>query len=118
MAEALLLKPDRKFVDELQHECEPGLTDEGLRAYLAYRHERPDGQITTYEEGQIRRFLHRMRDPAKVPDPVEQEEHVGRLENFGARRLHLTNFGLFAAIVLVGGYLGLVGLLLYLMFAG
>jgi hypothetical protein len=81
---------DRQYLDELHNIGEPGLTDKAIEAYLAYRHERPAEEITTFELGRIRRMLHKMRDPALVPDPVDQEHHHGWLEKFGAKRLHLT----------------------------
>ncbi len=105
---------DAQYLEELARVAEPGLTERGIRAYLDYRHERPEAQITTFETGQIRHMLHGLRDPGQVPDPVEQEEHRGRMERFGARRLHLTHFELYAAIVLAHVYLGVVAILLFL----
>jgi hypothetical protein len=105
---------DDRYRHELDGVVEPGLTEEGVAEYLEYRHERPEGQITTYEEGQIRRMLRGKFDASAVPDPVELEPHTGRIENFGAHRLHLTNFGTWLFILLAHVYLGLVGLLIWL----
>lgn len=106
---------DAVFLEELRVLASPGVTDEAtVRAYLEYRHERPHGQMTTYEEGQVRRMLARHRDPATAPDPVAAEEHTGRLERFGAERLGLTNIGTFGTVMFVLVYLVLLATLLIL----
>ena len=71
--------------------------------------------ITTYEEGQIRKLLHGFIDPARLPDPVTQEEHTGRLENFGAQKLHMTNSQTYVAIMVTLNLLFLLILLFVLM---
>ena len=92
---------DEQYLAELHTLGEPGLTDEGIEVYLAYRHERPELCMTTFELGQIHKLLHDYHDPALIPDPVEQEEHIGWLENFGAYKLHLTNAQTYVWIMLV-----------------
>ena len=82
---------DARFLEELRMWCDAPLSDEGTRVYLAYRRERPDAAVTTYEEGQIRKMLRRHAMPSTGPDPVTSEEHLDRLESFGADRLHLTH---------------------------
>jgi len=94
-------KLDEQFLKELETWPEPGLTEEGIQAYLQYRHDHPTEAITTYEEGQIRKMLHRYVDPTTIPDPVEQEEHTDPVERFGAERLHLTNSATYVAVMLV-----------------
>jgi hypothetical protein len=106
---------ESQYLKELSMMSLPGLTEEGVEAYLAYRHDRPEMAITTYEEGQIRKLLHRFVDPAKLPDPVRQEEHTGKLENFGARKLHLTNSQTYVAIMVTLNLLFLLLLLFVLM---
>ncbi len=106
---------DRQYLEELRDEGRAGLTEEGVQRYLDYRHERPFAQITTYEQGQIRRMLHRLRDPDAVPDPVDQETHEGRIEQFGASRLHLTKVGTYMAIVVGHIVFGLLLILAYLL---
>jgi hypothetical protein len=59
---------DAQFLRELSFWDIRGLTNEGVQAYLAYRHQRPDASITTYEEGQVRKMLRRYRDPTMTPD--------------------------------------------------
>ena len=54
-------------------------------------------------------------DESKIPDPVAAEEHRGALEEFGARRLHLTNSQIYIAIMVTLNFLALVALLVYLM---
>jgi len=98
---------DRQYLAELTAYDEPGLSEEAVQAYLRYRHERPDAAITTFEEGQISHMLHQLRDPSKVVDPVEQEEHLDFLERLGAR-CHLTNLQCYAVIVLALGILAVV----------
>ena len=93
----------------------PGLTEEGLDAYLTYRHERPVHSITTFEEGQIRRMLRPYVNRSNLPDPVAAEEHEGWLENFGARRLHLTNAQTYVAIMVTLNLLVVLALLFLLM---
>ncbi len=105
---------DEQYLEELARVAEPGLSDEAIEAYLAYRHERPLAQITTFETGQIRHMLHGLRDPARIPDPVEREEHRGRIERFGANKLHLTNFGTFVFVIAVHIYAGVLAILLFL----
>jgi hypothetical protein len=90
---------DTQYLKELAMISEPGLTEEGVRAYLDYRHERPDAAITTFEEGQMRRMLHRWVDPTRLPDPVEQQDHRGWLEQFFARRFHWTNERAYVAVM-------------------
>ena len=106
---------ESQYLKELSMMSLPGLTDEGVEAYLAFRHDRPEMAITTYEEGQIRKLLHSFIDPAKLPDPVEQEEHTGKLENFGAQKLHLTNSQTYVAIMVTLNLLFLLVLLFVLM---
>jgi hypothetical protein len=106
---------EAQYLKELSMMSVPGLTEEGVEAYLRYRHERPDSAITTYEEGQIRKLLHRYVDPSRVPDPVAAEEHVGRLETFGATRLHLTNAQTYVAIMVTLNFLFVLVLLLLLL---
>ena len=106
---------ESQYLKELSMMSLPGLTDEGVEAYLAYRHDRPEMAITTYEEGQIRKLLHSFIDPARLPDPVAQEEHTGKLENFGAQKLHLTNSQTYVAIMVTLNLLFLLILLFVLM---
>jgi len=101
---------DLQFLRELSAWDVRGLTDDGVRAYLAFRHERPDAAITTYEEGQIRRMLRRYRDPALVPDPVALEPHDDPLERFGAERLHLTSMETYWVVLALVGIVGLAAL--------
>ena len=108
---------DAQYREELERVAGPGLTPDALDEYLEYRHRRPEAQITTYEEGQIRRLLRGKYDPSQQPDPTEEEEHTGRIENWGARKLHLTNFGTFLFILLAHVYVGLIGLLIWLIVA-
>ena len=106
---------DTQYLRELSRMSLPGLTEEGLDAYLAYRHERPVHSITTFEEGQIRRLLRPYVDRSRLPDPVVNEEHRGWLENFGARRLHLTNAQTYVAVMVTLNLLVVVALLIVLM---
>jgi len=106
---------EAQYLKELSMMSLPGLTEEGVEAYLAYRAQRPGMAITTFEEGQIRKLLRRFIDPARVPDPVEQEEHTGALETFGARRLHLTNSQTYIAIMVTLNLLFVLILLFVLM---
>ena len=106
---------ESQYLKELSMMSLPGLTEEGVEAYLAYRHDRPEMAITTYEEGQIRKLLHRFVDPAKLPDPVTQEEHTGKLETFGAQKLHLTNAQTYVAVMVTLNLLFLLILLFVLM---
>jgi hypothetical protein len=106
---------ETQYLKELSMMSLPGLTEEGVRAYLDYRHERPEVGITTFEEGKIRRLLHRFVDETRIPDPVLEEQHTGRLENFGATRLHLTNSQIYVAIMVTLNFLFLIVLLLFLM---
>ena len=106
---------DRQYLKELSLMAHPGLTERGVQAYLDYRHERPGLAITTFEEGQIRALLHPFIDPSRVPDPVVGEEHTGKLETFGARRLHLTNAQTYVAIMVTLNFLFLIALLIYVM---
>jgi len=106
---------EAQYLRELSMMCLPGLTEEGVQAYLLYRHERPESAITTYEEGQIRKLLHGFIDEATIPDPVVAEEHTGRLETFGAQRLHLTNAQTYVAIMVTLTFLFVLVLLFMLM---
>lgn len=106
---------DAQYLMELESWYEPGLSEEAVRLYLEYRHERPGATITTYEEGQIKRLLHPLADPTAEPDPVALEEHVGKLESFCAERLHFTNVGAYLAVMLALIYGGLLVWLLYSM---
>ena len=106
---------ESQYLKELSMMSLPGLTEEGVEAYLAYRHDRPEMAITTYEEGQVRKLLHRFIDPARLPDPVEQEEHTGKLENFGAQKLHMTNAQTYVAIMVTLNLLFVLILLFVLM---
>ena len=106
---------ESQYLKELSMMSLPGLTERGVEAYLAYRHDRPELAITTYEEGQIRKLLHRFIDPTTLSDPVEQEEHTGKLENFGARALHMTNSQTYVAIMVTLNLLFLLILLIVLM---
>jgi hypothetical protein len=105
---------DEQYLEELSSWAEPGLDDEAVQEYLRYRHQRPDANITTFEEGQIRKLLHRHAHPEAVPDPVELEEHTDPIERFGARRLHLTNAKTYLAVMLVGTLLLLWAVVIYL----
>ena len=109
---------DASYLEELSRCAEPGLTEDGVRAYLEYRHERPDAQITTYEEGQIRHLLHEYQDPSLRPDPVEQEEHDDVFERFGARRLHMTNMGTYVIIFLAHVFVVMAAFVAYLIVTG
>ena len=106
---------ESQYLKELSMMSLPGLTEDGVEAYLAYRHGRPEMAITTYEEGQIRKLMHRFIDPTAVPDPVEQEEHTGKLEKFGAQKLHMTNSQTYVAIMVTLNLLFLLILLFVLM---
>lgn len=106
---------EAQYLRELSLMSLPGLTDEGVEAYLRYRHERPETAITTYEEGQIRKLLRQFVDPSRVPDPVAAEEHTGRLETFGATRLHLTSAQTYVAIMVTLNFLFVLVLLLILL---
>jgi hypothetical protein len=106
---------ERQYLKELSMMSLPGLTDAGVEAYLEYRHDRPEMAITTYEEGQIRKLMHQFIDPSRLPDPVEQEEHTGRLENFGAKKLHMTNSQTYVAIMVTLNLLFVLILLFVLM---
>ena len=106
---------ETQYLRELSMMSVPGLTEDGVEAYLKYRHGRPEASITTFEEGQIRRLLRPFVDESKIPDPVAAEEHRGALEEFGARRLHLTNSQIYIAIMVTLNFLALVALLVYLM---
>jgi len=106
---------DEIFVAEFEGLAEPGVPPSAMATYLAYRHERPAGQITTVEQGVIRRMLHRMRDPGRLVDPVDDEVHVEPIERFGARRLHLTHTATYLAILFVHVYVGLLALLFWIL---
>jgi len=106
---------DAQYLKELDSWQEPGLSDEAVRLYLEYRHERPGATITTYEEGQIKRLLHPFADPSVEPDPVALEEHHGRLEHFCAEKLHFTNVGAYVAVMMAVIYGVLLVWLLYSM---
>lgn len=106
---------DSRFLDELRMWYETPLSSEGIRAYLAYRHQRPDSAITTYEEGQIRSLLHRYADLSVIPDPVRQEDHVDGLEVFGAERLHMTNSKTYVSVMVVLTLIAVVALLVWTM---
>jgi len=102
---------DAEFLAELRTLAPPGLTEEGVQAYLDYRHEWPEASLTTFAEGQVLSMLHRYEDPRRVPDPVEIEEHLDPLERFGARRLHMTNAETYSALIfalIFGGVLALI----------
>lgn len=105
---------EAQYLRELSLMSVPGLTEQGVEAYLRYRHERPETAITTYEEGQIRKLLHGFIDPSRIPDPVAAEEHRGRLETFGATRLHLTSSQTYVAIMVTLNFLFVLVLLLIL----
>jgi hypothetical protein len=107
---------DRRFLGELARWSTPGLTDDGVQAYLDYRHQRPDAAITTYEEGQIRKILHDHQGTTREPDPVELEDHVGRIEQIGARRFHLTNDQTYFAVMLLLTFAFFAALLLIAVF--
>jgi hypothetical protein len=92
---------DEQYLDELKNWGEPPLSEEGIKTYLSYRHQRPQAAITTYEEGQIRKLIHGLTDPSKSQDPVEQEEHLDPLEVFGAKRFHWTNAQSYLAVMLL-----------------
>jgi len=113
--ESVRREREAQYLRELSMIGVPGLTEAGIDAYLRYRHERPDEAITTYEEGQIRRLLRGYVDPARIPDPVGAEEHAGRLETFGATRLHLTNAQTYVAIMVTLNLVAVLVLLLILM---
>jgi len=70
---------DAQYLRELSMWSHPGLSEEGVDAYLDYRHERPDHAITTFEEGKIRALLRSFTDRSRLADPVAAEEHRGRL---------------------------------------
>ena len=103
-----------QYLRELSLMSVPGLTEQGVEAYLRYRHERPETAITTYEEGQIRKLLRGFIDESRIPDPVAAEEHRGRLEKFGARRLHLTAAQTYVAVMVTLNFLFVLVLLLIL----
>ena len=103
---------EAQYLRELSLMSVPGLTEQGVEAYLRYRHERPETGITTYEEGQIRRLLHGFIDESRIPDPVAAEEHRGRLETFGATRLHLTAAQTYVAVMVTLNFLFVLVLLL------
>jgi len=105
---------DEQYRKELERVAGPGLTPGALDEYLEYRHRRPEAQITTYEEGQIRRLLRGKLDPSLLPDPTGEEEPRGRIEKFGSRTLHLTHFGTFLFILLAHVYVGLIALVIWL----
>ncbi len=113
--EATRRELEAQFLRELSMMSQPGLTEEGVQAYLAYRHDRPEQAITTYEEGQIRKLLHQFIDESKIPDPVAAEEHRGKLETFAAQRLHLTNAQTYVAIMVTLNFLFVLVLLFLLM---
>jgi len=94
-------KMDARFLEELRMWCDAPLNDDAIRVYLAYRHERPEAAVTTYEEGQIRKMLHRYATPADRPDPVAAEEHLDPLEVFGATKLHMTNDRTYLMVMIV-----------------
>jgi hypothetical protein len=104
-----------QYLKELSMMSLPGLTEGGVEAYLAYRRDRPGMGITTYEEGQLRKLMHRFIDPTKVRDPVEEEEHTGKLDKFGAQRLHMTSSQTYVAIMVTLNLLFLLILLFILM---
>ena len=106
---------DAQYVKEFEKLAEPGVPVEAIEAYLAYRHERPAGQITTVEQGHVRHLLHRMRDRDAIADPVATEEHRDAVERFGAGRLRLTNSGTFLAILFAHVYVGLLAALIWLL---
>ena len=113
--EATRQQLDAQYLKELAMISEPGLNERAIRAYLDYRHERPDAAITTFEEGHIRRMLHRMVDPAKLPDLVEQQTHRGRLESYFARRWHWTNERTYVAIMVGLTFLFVLTLMFWLL---
>jgi len=106
---------DTIFLAEFEALAGPGVRESAVEEYLRYRHERPAAQITTYEQGQIRRMMRRLRDPTAVPDPVEQEDHVDAVERFGANRLHLTNTGTYVVVLFAHLYVGLLAVLLWIL---
>lgn len=112
--EATRAELDSRFLRELNDWGVPGLGEEGVRAYLAYRHERPGAAITTYEEGRIRKLLHPFGDPSKQPDPVVAEEHLDPLEVYGARRFHFTNQQTYVAVMLGLTFLALIAFVIWL----
>ena len=106
---------DRLYLAEFEDLAGPGVPDSALDSYLAYRHERPAIQITTYEQGHIRRMMRRMREPGAIVEPFETEDHVDAIERFGAGRLHLTNTATYAIVLFVHVYVGLLALLLWIL---
>ena len=64
---------------------------------------------------QIRKLMNQFVDLAKLPDPVEHEEHTGKLENFGAQKLHLTNSQTYVAIMVTLNLVFVLVLLFILM---
>lgn len=106
---------DARFLEELRMWYDAPLSDEGIQAYLAYRHERPETAITTYEEGQIRKLLHRYVDRSVAPDPVRAEEHVDPLEVFGAEKLHMTNSRTYLSVMVGLTLIAVVVFMLWLM---
>ena len=95
--------------------AETGVPESALKLYLEYRHERPAAQITTYEQGHVRRMLHRMRDLEAIPDPVELEDDVDAIERFGSKSLHLTHSGTFLIVLFAHLYVGLLALLFWVL---
>ena len=106
-------KLDQEYLQELADWDLPALSDAGVRAYLDYRHERPDTQITTYEEGQIRKVLHEYEDRWAIPEPADTEDHRGWLEVFGAERLHLTNAQTYVAVMVSLTFVFVIALLIF-----
>ena len=106
---------DAIYLAEFESLAGPGVRASAVEEYLRYRHERPAAQITTYEQGQIRRMLRRLRDPTAIADPVEDEDHVDAVERFGAKRLHLTHTGTYVAVLFVHVYVGLLVVLLWIL---
>jgi hypothetical protein len=106
---------DEIYLAEFEALAAPGVPESAIDEYLRYRHERPAAQITTYEQGQVRRLLRRLRDPSAIPDPVDEEDHVDAVERFGANRLHLTNIGTYVAVLFVHVYAGLLAVLLWIL---
>jgi hypothetical protein len=107
---------DAQYLLELDDWGIYGVSDEGIRVYLAYRHERPGAAITTYEEGQIRKMLHEYADDAQRPDPVAEEEHLDPLERYGAKRFHFTNQQTYVAVMLLLTFGAVIVLAIWLIF--
>lgn len=106
---------DAIYLAEFEALAGPGVRESAIDEYLRYRHERPAAQITTYEQGQIRRMLRPLRDRGAIADPVDEEDHVDAIERFGANRLHLTNTGTYVVVLFVHVYVGLLAVLLWIL---